>query len=110
MDDWADTLAVVLKLVLTFSGPATPLGGVGPAHLGDIRHICNAGIHVVIIRGYEYEINETANVANTTLRSQADDKVVDSIKDTIKTFPQSPPDANRLVVHMMLVTHKSPVH
>ena len=30
MDDGADTLAVVLQLVLTFSGPAAPIGGCWP--------------------------------------------------------------------------------
>jgi coenzyme F420-0:L-glutamate ligase/coenzyme F420-1:gamma-L-glutamate ligase len=42
-----------------------------------------AGIPVAVIRGYEYEINETANVANTMLAGQAANGISQAIKDTL---------------------------
>jgi coenzyme F420-0:L-glutamate ligase/coenzyme F420-1:gamma-L-glutamate ligase len=43
-----------------------------------------AGIPVAIIRGYEYEINETENISNTLLASPGDDGLAKAIKGTLK--------------------------
>jgi F420-0:gamma-glutamyl ligase len=43
----------------------------------------DAGIPVAVIRGCEYEINETANVANTMLLGFTGDGVAQAIKATL---------------------------
>jgi coenzyme F420-0:L-glutamate ligase/coenzyme F420-1:gamma-L-glutamate ligase len=44
----------------------------------------NAGIPVVVIRGYEYEINETENVLNTLLPKGTGAEAVKVIKETMR--------------------------
>jgi coenzyme F420-0:L-glutamate ligase/coenzyme F420-1:gamma-L-glutamate ligase len=59
-----------------------------------------AGIPVAIIRGYEYEINETANVANTMLAGQAGDGVSKAIKETLKATSYTKPLLKRLLLQI----------
>jgi len=44
----------------------------------------NAGIPVAVIRGYEYQINETENISNTLLPDPAYADVAKAIKDTMR--------------------------
>ncbi len=57
-----------------------------------------AGIPVAVIRGYEYEINETANVANTMLPGDNSDGVARAIRDTLKATSYTKPLAKRLLL------------
>lgn len=57
-----------------------------------------AGIPVTVIRGYEYEINETANVANTMLPGDNTDGVARAIRDTLKATSYTKPLAKRLLL------------
>lgn len=57
-----------------------------------------AGIPVAVIRGYEYEINETANVANTMLPGADGDGVARAIRDTLKATSYTKPLAKRLLL------------
>ena len=59
-----------------------------------------AGIPVSIIRGYEYEINETANVANTMLLGNAGDGAGQAIKETIKATSYTKPALKRLLMQI----------
>ena len=43
-----------------------------------------AGIPVAIIRGYEYEINETENISNTVLPQASDADIAKALKATIQ--------------------------
>ena len=43
-----------------------------------------AGIPVAIIRGYEYEINETENIANTCLPQASDTDTAEALKATLR--------------------------
>jgi len=51
-----------------------------------------AGIPVAVIRGYEYEINESANVANSLL-ARSGDSAKQLVKDTLKatSYSKLPP-------------------
>ncbi len=58
-----------------------------------------AGIPVVVIRGYEYEMNETANVANTLLTSPGNG-LANTIKDTLKATSYAKPFLKRLLLQI----------
>jgi len=58
-----------------------------------------AGIPVAVIRGYEYEINETANVANTMLAHSAD-SVKQLVKDTLKATSYTRPLLKRILMQI----------
>jgi coenzyme F420-0:L-glutamate ligase / coenzyme F420-1:gamma-L-glutamate ligase len=58
-----------------------------------------AGIPVAIIRGYEYEVNETANVANTMLPSSGPG-VVNAIKQTLIATSYTKPFLKRLLLQI----------
>ena len=55
-----------------------------------------AGIPVAIIRGCEYEINETANVANTMLAGQAASGISQAIRDTLRATSYTKTPLKRL--------------
>jgi coenzyme F420-0:L-glutamate ligase / coenzyme F420-1:gamma-L-glutamate ligase len=59
-----------------------------------------AGIPVAVIRGYEYEINETANVANTMLAGQAADGVSQAIRDTLRATSYTKTLPKRLLMQI----------
>jgi coenzyme F420-0:L-glutamate ligase/coenzyme F420-1:gamma-L-glutamate ligase len=59
----------------------------------------DASIPVAIIRGCEYEINETANVANTML-SGSNDGVLDAIRATLKATSYTKPFLKRLLLQI----------
>ncbi|MCJ7729133.1 MAG: coenzyme F420-0:L-glutamate ligase [Sedimentisphaerales bacterium] len=59
-----------------------------------------AGIPVAIIRGYEYEINETANVANTMLAGQATEGVTRAIRDTLRATSYTKTPLKRLLLQI----------
>jgi coenzyme F420-0:L-glutamate ligase/coenzyme F420-1:gamma-L-glutamate ligase len=59
-----------------------------------------AGIPVAVIRGYEYEINETANVANTMLPASSGDGVTQAIKQTLIATSYTKPFLKRLLLQL----------
>jgi coenzyme F420-0:L-glutamate ligase / coenzyme F420-1:gamma-L-glutamate ligase len=59
----------------------------------------DASIPVAIIRGCEYEINETANVANTLLPG-SNDGVLDAIRATLKATSYTKPFLKRLLLQI----------
>jgi len=59
----------------------------------------NAGIPAIIIRGYEYEINETENIANI-LVSQGDSGVARIIKDTLRATSYARGFTERLLLRI----------
>jgi coenzyme F420-0:L-glutamate ligase/coenzyme F420-1:gamma-L-glutamate ligase len=59
-----------------------------------------AGIPVAIIRGYEYEINETANVANTMLAGQVTNGVNQAIRDTLRATSYTKTPLKRLLLQI----------
>lgn len=59
-----------------------------------------AGIPVAVIRGYEYEINETANVANTMLPGPDNDGVNQAVKVTLKATSYTKRPLKRLLLKL----------
>jgi coenzyme F420-0:L-glutamate ligase/coenzyme F420-1:gamma-L-glutamate ligase len=59
-----------------------------------------AGIPAAIIRGYEYEINETANVANTMLANPSDGSINQAIRETLKATSYTKPFFRRLLMQL----------
>jgi coenzyme F420-0:L-glutamate ligase/coenzyme F420-1:gamma-L-glutamate ligase len=57
-----------------------------------------AGVPVAVIRGYEFEINETANVANTMLTPPSDKGVQSLIKQTLIATSYTRPLLKRLLL------------
>lgn len=58
-----------------------------------------AGVPVAVVRGYEYEINETANVANTMLASDPK-AAARAIKETLKATSYAKPFFKRLLLQI----------
>jgi len=59
-----------------------------------------AGIPVAVIRGCEYQINETANVANTMLPGSAGDGVENAIRQTLLATSYTKPFLKRLLLQI----------
>jgi coenzyme F420-0:L-glutamate ligase/coenzyme F420-1:gamma-L-glutamate ligase len=59
-----------------------------------------ARIPVAVIRGYEYQINETANVVNTMLPGSAGDGVENAIKQTLIATSYTKPLLKRLLLQL----------
>jgi len=59
-----------------------------------------AGIPVVVIRGYEYEINETANISNTALPQADDAGIAKAIKATMRATSYARPLKQRLLLRI----------
>jgi coenzyme F420-0:L-glutamate ligase/coenzyme F420-1:gamma-L-glutamate ligase len=59
-----------------------------------------AGIPAAVIRGYEYEINETANVANTMLADPATGGALNAVKDTLVATSYTKPFFKRILMQL----------
>jgi coenzyme F420-0:L-glutamate ligase/coenzyme F420-1:gamma-L-glutamate ligase len=59
-----------------------------------------AGIPAAIVRGYEYEINETANVGNTMLANPSDGSINQAIRETLVATSYTKPFLRRILMQL----------
>ncbi len=60
----------------------------------------SAGVPAVIIRGYEYQISETANVANTMLPGGEGDGLAEAVKATLRATSYTRPFLKRILLQI----------
>jgi coenzyme F420-0:L-glutamate ligase/coenzyme F420-1:gamma-L-glutamate ligase len=60
-----------------------------------------AGIPVAVIRGFEYEIDETANVANTMLAGASGSNIRSAVKSVLKATSYTKPLLKRLLLQIV---------